>query len=86
MFREYPECATEEESAMGIIRGVMEGLMTFDNVEPIMKGELLRELGRFDEAIELLEKIREDCPDMNWVTDKIIEHAENHDKRVFLIE
>ena len=53
-----------------------------DNV--ILKSELLREMGKFNECIELLNNV--DLWHLEFVKIQIIKHAENHDKNVFAIE
>lgn len=84
-FREYPQCEILEGSVLPMIRNVREELLTFDEVDDILKGELLRELRRFDESVEWLEKVKQTQPEMSWLIDQIIEQAKNHNRKVFQI-
>lgn len=53
-----------------------------DNV--IFRGELLREMWKFDECIELLKNKK--LWDLDFVKKQILEHAKKYDKNVFCIE
>lgn len=65
--------------------GVVNELLSSDCTDPILKGELLRELGRFDESVEHLKELQKDNPDMRWVIDPIVNHALQKDKNPFVI-
>lgn len=84
-YREHPTGEVLEGFIMWTIKIIREALLTFDEVDTILKGELLRELDRFDESVEMLEKAREEQPDMGWLIDQIQEHAKNHDWKIFEI-
>ena len=86
MFREYPQGEILEGSVLYTIRVIREELLTFDEVDDILKGELLRELRRFDESVEWLEKVKQTQPEMSWLIDQIIEQAKNHNRKVFQIK
>lgn len=84
-FREHPTGEVLEGFILLTIKIIMEELLTYGEVDTILKGELLRELGRYDESVEMLEKARAEQPDMEWLIDQILEHAKNHDWKVFEI-
>lgn len=84
-FRENPGGAVLEGVILSTIRNIREALLTFDEVDTILKGELLRELEYFDESVEMLEKARVEQPDMGWLIDQIEEHAKNRDPKVLCL-
>ena len=86
MFREYPGGVVLEGTILSVIRNIREELLQFDEVDTILKGELLRELRRFDASVEMLEKARTEQPDMGWLIDQIVEQAKNHNRKVFEID
>ncbi len=86
MFREYPGGVVLEGTILSVIRNIREELLQFDEVDTILKGELLRELRRFDASMEMLEKARTEQPDMGWLIDQIVEQAKNHNRKVFEID
>lgn len=85
MFREYPDGIVLEGFILSVIRNIREELLKFDEVDTILKGELLRELRRFDASVEMLEKARTEQPDMGWLIDQIVEQAKKHNRNVFEI-
>lgn len=77
---DYPACVSFKEVIKRLAESGSDGKLWSD-----AKGELLRELDRFDESVEMLEKAREEQPDMGWLIDQIQEHAKNHDWKIFEI-
>ena len=63
---------------------IADELLKSNDIDLILKGELLRELGRFDESVEHLRVLQRDIPDMRWVIDPIIDHALQKDRKPFL--
>lgn len=84
-FREHPQGEILEGFVLMMIRNTREELLKLNEVDDILKGELLRELRRFDESVEWLEKVKQTQPEMSWLIDQIIEQAKNHNRKVFQI-
>ena len=82
-FRMYPDSVFLEGVGLSRIDRIRGELLTFENVDIILKGELLRERRRYDESIALLEEAKKEQPDKGWIIDQIIEQAKNHNYKVF---
>ena len=82
-FRRYPDSVFLEGVGLSRIDRIRGELLTFENVDIILKGELLRERRRYDESIAMLEKAKKEQPDKGRIIDQIIEQAKNHNHKVF---
>jgi len=81
-----PESKSEApQEEVAYMTNIMNEMLDSDQVDIILKGELLRELGRFDEALEQLNWVREQYPDFAWVLDKLIDHARQKDPKPFVV-
>jgi len=85
-YREYPQAVFYEGYGLYIVDKISKELVTFDNVDVILKGELLREVRHYDESIALLEQTKEDHPEKGWMIDQIIEQAKNRNYKVFPLQ
>ncbi len=56
-----------------------------DELDPVLVGEYLREMAKFSECIETLNKITPKSPYQEFLISQIIEHAEAKNGRVFLV-
>ena len=82
-FRMYPDSVFLEGAGLSRIDRIRGELLTFKNVDIILKGELLRERRRYGESIAMLEKAKKEQPEKSWIIDQIIEQAKNHNDKVF---
>lgn len=67
------------------IVAVIEQLLALDNVDDLLKAELLRETGRFDEAIDILESYPVSNEFLRGLQQKFIDSAAAHNTRPFVI-
>ena len=76
---------TETEDDRKYFNNIIEKLYKATPEENVMfKGELLREMWKFDECIEFLNN--QDLWVIEFVKKQILKHAENHNRNVFVIE
>lgn len=66
-------------------KGIIELLIKLDNVDDLLKAELLREIGHFEEALELLNNYSAENDFLEGLKNRFIEHALASDTRPFII-
>ena len=67
------------------IKGIIELLLKLDNVDDLLKAEFLRETGRFEEALELLNNYLAGNDFLEELKSRFKEHALASDTRPFII-
>ena len=67
------------------IKGIIGLLIKLDNVDDLLKAELLRESGHFEEALELLKNYSAENDFLEGLKNKFIEHALASDTHPFII-
>lgn len=82
-YREHPGAVFYEGVGLYVIDKISKELINFENVDIVLKGELLREVRYYDESIALLEKAKIEQPEKGWMIDQIIEQAKNRNYKVF---
>lgn len=82
-YRKHPQAVFYEGYGLYVIDKISKELINFENVDIVLKGELLREVRYYDESIEMLERAIKDYPEKDWMIDQIIEQAKNHNYKVF---
>ena len=83
-YTRYAATEIPEEEYL-FMTGIMNMLLEDDMLEDLLKAELLRESGRFDEAVELLENCFVESSFMNVFKEKFIELARCFNVRPFVI-
>jgi hypothetical protein len=81
--RETTNPVPREEQAY--INGIIDQLLNLDKVDTLLKAELLREAGRFDESMQLLDNYSTDDSFLNKLQAKIRKLDQASDTRPFLI-
>jgi len=81
--RKNETTAPTEEQAY--IKGIIELLLKMDNVDDLLKAEFLRETGRFEEALELLNNYLAGNDFLEELKSRFKEHALASDTRPFII-
>ncbi len=81
--RETTNPVPREEQAY--INGIIDQLLNLDKVDTLLKAELLREAGRFDESMQLLDNYSTDDSFLNKLQAKIRKQVQASDTRPFLI-
>lgn len=74
---------SEEEH--NYIISIVKQLLELDNINDLLRAELLREIGQFDEAIEILEAYPIDNEFLRALKKKYRESAKTHNTRPFII-
>lgn len=82
-YRKYPGACFLEGGGLYMIDQITRQLLTFKNVDNVMKGELLRELRSYDQSVLLLEEAKKEQLEKTQIIDQIIEQAKNRNYKVF---
>lgn len=83
-FTRTEEKPVSEEEKRYIV-SIVNSLLELDNVDGLLKAELLREIGRFDEALELIGGYNATNDFLKGLQKRFVDSAKAHNTRPFII-